>query len=292
MHRCPVGSACPRSRSHNSGYMAHNGTLVADNEGFATSYFDRAAETYGRIGTDFFSSLGRGLVDRTGIPPGSAVLDIGAGTGAVAAPAAVQAGPGGKVVAIDVSRPMLLRLVARVHDELAAPILPVEMDAGSLGLADSSLDIVLSGPVLTSLRQPEQAVGEALRVLRSGGRLGLCVVPGWWWQEDPRWDWHAEILRDLGLSFPSAPSSGPRLAEALLRGPVGEVEINEQIEALRWETDDEFWRWGWSHGWRSVMEQMTKPQLATYRAGIRAHFDAPRPIEGQIVATLATSTRC
>lgn len=256
------------------------------------SSFDRAARTYGLVGTDFFSDLGATLVAQTPVPASARVLDIGAGTGAVTLPAARRAGSHGVVVAIDTSQPMLLRLAARRHTADAAPILPVVMDCLQLGLPDESQDVVVSGLVLSSLANPGAAINQASRVLRPGGSLGLSIAPGWWWQEDPGWQWHDDLVRGLGLSFSSVPSMGRSLVERLLiDAPLGAVHLTEESRALRWDNWEEFWRWGWSHGWRTVLEGMTESQLGAYEAESRMRLDRSPSIEGRIIATLATATR-
>ncbi len=256
------------------------------------SAFDRAAPTYGLVGTDFFSDLGRRLVDWTQVDPGSRVLDVGAGTGAVTMPVAAQSGPRGRVTAIDMSEPMLRRLEARQFGADFAPVSVAVMDAARLGLLDQSEDAAVSGLVLSSLPQPQATVQEMCRVVRSGGRLGLSIAPGWWWQEDPRWTWHAELMDELGVPFSQVPSSGGDFAQrALADRPVRDVDVFEVIEGISWASWAEFWAWCWSHGWRSVLEGFTGRQLDVYRSSAEHALGGRSLIEGRIVATLATATR-
>jgi SAM-dependent methyltransferase len=257
----------------------------------ASPGFDRAAATYGLVGTDFFSDLGHLLVDQTQVVPGARVLDVGAGTGAVTSAAVARSGPRGRVMAIDVSEPMVRRLQAREFGADSAPVVVAIMDAARLGLQDHSEDTVVSGLVLTSLARPEAAVHEMCRVLRSGGRLGISVAPGWWWQEDPRWAWHAELLDSLNASFSQTPSSGGDFAQRVLDGEtVRDVGVIEEIKAIRWVSWDEFWAWRWSHGWRTVLESFTDRQLAAYRSSAEHALGGCSLIEGRVIATLATAT--
>ena len=76
-------------------------------------------------------------------------------------------------MAIDVSEPMLRRLEASEFGADSAPVVVTIVDAA---------------------------------------RLGLYVAPGWRWQEDPRWVWHAELVDSLGVSFAQTPSSGGDIA--------------------------------------------------------------------------------
>jgi ubiquinone/menaquinone biosynthesis C-methylase UbiE len=56
-------------------------------------------------------------LDRIGLQPGERGLDIGAGPGRIAIPAAQRLGPEGKLVAVDIQPAMLERLCARVEKE-------------------------------------------------------------------------------------------------------------------------------------------------------------------------------
>jgi ubiquinone/menaquinone biosynthesis C-methylase UbiE len=268
------------------------GTSHQASSPLAPSAFDRAALTYGLVGTDFFSDLGHCLVRQTRVDRGAKVLDVGAGTGAVTLPAAASSGPGGRVTAIDASEPMLRRLGAQDFGASSAPVVAAVMDATKLGIRDSSEDAVVSGLVLSSLPRPDAAMHEICRVLRPGGRLGFSVAPGWWWQEDPRWTWHAELVDRVGVSFAQTPSSGGDFARRALAGqPLRGVDVIEEIRTIRWGSWAEFWAWCWSHGWRGVLERLTGAQLAAYRTGTEQALEGRSSIEGRIIATLVTATR-
>lgn len=58
--------------------------------------FSRAAESYDRVGPDFFSHFGHRLVELVEVRPGATVLDVATGTGAALLPAAERARPGGR----------------------------------------------------------------------------------------------------------------------------------------------------------------------------------------------------
>ena len=54
-----------------------------------------------------FAPVVDAVMTRAGLTPGERVLDLGTGTGAVAERAAEVVGPGGYVVGVDISAPML-----------------------------------------------------------------------------------------------------------------------------------------------------------------------------------------
>ena len=69
--------------------------------------FTQAASGYDEGGTEFFTDMGRRLVEQAQVRPGARVLDVGCGKGAVTLPAARLAGEGGHVTGIDLAGPML-----------------------------------------------------------------------------------------------------------------------------------------------------------------------------------------
>ncbi len=65
------------------------------------SIYDGAAPTYERVGPSFFSYFAERLLAATDVQPGSRVLDVATGSGAVLLRATRLAGPNGFVAGID-----------------------------------------------------------------------------------------------------------------------------------------------------------------------------------------------
>jgi ubiquinone/menaquinone biosynthesis C-methylase UbiE len=112
-----------------------------------------------------------GLLD---IAAGEHVLDVGCGSGAVTREIARRVGSGGLVVGLDRS-PELLAVARELSQEagLDDRVTFCDGDALRLPLRDSSFDVVLCATVLSHVPNGEAAVPELVRVLRSGGRLGV-----------------------------------------------------------------------------------------------------------------------
>jgi ubiquinone/menaquinone biosynthesis C-methylase UbiE len=110
------------------------------------------------------------IVEHLGIGPGDEVLDVACGTGNAALPAALR---GARVVALDLV-PELLDVARERAAEAGVEVELLEGDAEELPFADESFDVVLS--VFGVMFAPRHAVAaqEAARVLRPGGRIGLC----------------------------------------------------------------------------------------------------------------------
>jgi len=112
------------------------------------------------------------LLDRIRLQPNETVLDIACGTGAVTRLAATQTRCG-RLVGIDLNSAMLA--VARSLPLTEPPIEWVEGSALSLPFPAKSFDVVLCQLGLQFFPDRPLALREMLRVLRSGGRVGLSV---------------------------------------------------------------------------------------------------------------------
>jgi len=128
-----------------------------------------ASGDYPTIATDFTAGLGRVLVDAAGIKEGDRVLDVAAGTGAVAVPAA-QAG--GHVIASDLA-PELFVAGRSYAAEHGVDIDWEEADAEALPYADHAFDAVLSCLGVMFAPHHQKAADQLTRVCRPGGTIGL-----------------------------------------------------------------------------------------------------------------------
>lgn len=91
------------------------------------------------------------LLAQAGIAVGQRVLDVATGTGEAAILAADRVGGAGKVVGIDVSRPMLGVAAAKKTEP---PIVLLQMDAEALAFKDESFDAVVCQLGLMFLPDP------------------------------------------------------------------------------------------------------------------------------------------
>jgi ubiquinone/menaquinone biosynthesis C-methylase UbiE len=140
------------------------------------------------------------LVARAGIGPGSRVLDVASGLGPVARLAAEAAGPGGRVVATDISPAMLALAAARPADPRWAPIEHLQCPAAAIAAEDDSFDAVLCQHGLQFFPDRAEAAAEMRRVARPGG----IVVVSTWAAERPLGLFGPinETLRESGLAEP------------------------------------------------------------------------------------------
>ena len=112
------------------------------------------------------------LLDAARIAPGQSILDVATGTGAAARAARDRAGPGGEVVAGDISVTMLD--VARRNPENAG-IAFEQFDGHKLPYPDARFDCVICQLGLAFFDDPGRGLAEFRRVLKTGGRAAAIV---------------------------------------------------------------------------------------------------------------------
>jgi demethylmenaquinone methyltransferase/2-methoxy-6-polyprenyl-1,4-benzoquinol methylase len=134
--------------------------------------FDEAAPGYDKA--EALTGLGSGawyrreVLQRNGLKPGMALLDVAAGTGLVTVPGVELVGPQGRVWALDPSPGMLAELRKKVDVETIVAY------AEAIPLPDAQVDFVSMGYALRHVGDLNLAFAEYLRVLRPGGRV--CIM--------------------------------------------------------------------------------------------------------------------
>jgi ubiquinone/menaquinone biosynthesis C-methylase UbiE len=146
--------------------------------------WDLAAADYEPLWQTQLARAQTALMAGVSLALGQRVLDVACGTGLIAFAAAQAVGREGHVVGVDLSGEMVDAARRRAHEREVTSARFERMDAGHLDLPDAGFDVALCALSLMYMPDPEQAVREMRRVLRSGGRLGLAV-----WGERSRCGW-------------------------------------------------------------------------------------------------------
>jgi ubiquinone/menaquinone biosynthesis C-methylase UbiE len=128
-----------------------------------------ASGDYPTLAQDLIWTLGPTLVEASDVRSGQLVLDVAAGSGNVAIPAAER---GANVVASDLT-PELFDAGRRIAAERGVEIDWREADAEALPFPDSAFDAVLSCVGVMFAPHHKDSADELVRVLRPGGTLGL-----------------------------------------------------------------------------------------------------------------------
>jgi SAM-dependent methyltransferase len=130
-----------------------------------------ALGNYHAVATEIIPALGPVLVEATGIGPGDHVLDVAAGAGNVAIPAAAT---GARVIATDLTPELLDQ--GRADASARGVRLDWQVaDVEHLPFEDGTFDVVTSCVGAMFAPHHQQTADELVRVCRPGGRIGLIA---------------------------------------------------------------------------------------------------------------------
>src|SRR5262245_37420005 len=170
---------------------------------------------------------------------GCRLLDVGTGTGLVAAAAAAD--HGAAVVALDVSPVMLAHARARVAP-LGIPL--VAGDAAALPCRDESFDAATCHLALVFVDSPDDALAEIHRVLRPGGHVAVTAMAR------PETTAYGPVLEALGrhaarprevLRRLCSLGGSERLGALLAGAGFHDARIERLERELRWTSFAEYW---------------------------------------------------
>ncbi|MHB8666447.1 MAG: class I SAM-dependent methyltransferase [Burkholderiales bacterium] len=145
-----------------------------DRQAYLREMFDKTAADYDHIEAIFAWGSGsryrRQALVRGGLKPGMKVLDVGVGTGLLAAQACILTGSAALVTGVDPSPGMMAAA------KLPEAMVLIEGRAESLPFPDNHFDFLSMGYALRHISDLAVAFAEFERVLKPGGRLCLLEI--------------------------------------------------------------------------------------------------------------------
>jgi ubiquinone/menaquinone biosynthesis C-methylase UbiE len=235
----------------------------------AKTTYNAAAEFFDDRALGFWERFGQATVDRLTLAPGGRVLDVCAGAGASAIPAAVQVGPTGRVVAVDLAE-NLLALAQDKGRHLGLCNLEIRLgDLEALDYRPESFDAVVIVFGIFFLPDMTASVSGLWRLVKPGGQLAVTT-----W--GPRlfepanslfWDAVAAVRPDLARAYnPWDGLTDPGAVRSLLldAGATGvDVEPVSGTHPLR--SSEDFWTIVLGSGFRATYDAMsTEEQHAVH----------------------------
>lgn len=208
---------------------------------------------YPAVAAEVVPALGPILVDAAGVRPGDRVLDIGAGSGNAAIPAALA---GGQVVASDLT-PELFEAGRALAAARGAELTWAEADAHALPYADGAFDTVLSCLGIMFAPFHRTAADELVRVTRPAGSIGLVA-----WTPD------GFIGQMFAAMRPYAPAPPPGAQPAPLWGDEGHVRdlVGDRVTDVRAEVRSlPVTRFATAAEFRDFFKAVYGPTIAVYR---------------------------
>ncbi|HEX2897865.1 MAG TPA: class I SAM-dependent methyltransferase [candidate division Zixibacteria bacterium] len=140
--------------------------------------WDKMSDIYADAIDPRFVPVVAHLMRRGNPAPGSTVLDLGTGTGAVAFECAAKLGSNVQVTAVDISPKMLDVARERAKKHSLANMSFVEGSAEQIPALDQSHDIILSSLCMMFVIDRAKAAREIARVLRPAGKFVASVWAG------------------------------------------------------------------------------------------------------------------
>ena len=134
--------------------------------------WDRSASFYDAHVASFTAKYARDALDLTGVKAGHRVIDVAAGTGALALAAAQR---GAHVLATDFSRGMVEWMRAKAHQLALSDFEVAEMDGQALTVPDASFDRAFSVFGLMFFPDRKKGFAELRRVLAPGGAAAVVT---------------------------------------------------------------------------------------------------------------------
>jgi arsenite methyltransferase len=213
------------------------GRALAERLGYPTE--DLAAIPAAAI--ESFAGVGY-FLDLAAITPGEAVLDLGSGSGTDSFVAALETGPDGRVVGVDMTEAQLAKSRRLAEDSGFAQVV---FRAGYIErppVEDAGFDCVISNGVINLSPDKPAVFAAAARALRPGGRLAL-----------------ADIVSEKQL--PEGVTCDASLWAACIGGAMQRDGYREAIEAAGFEVE----AWRENDAYRFVSERAAN---ATQKYGV------------------------
>ncbi len=204
--------------------------------------YDEIAEVYEQIMVPhFFVRPATDLLDMLALAKEERMLDLGSGTGVGILGAKMRLGPESVVVGLDRSLGMLSQASGKDVALLVNGALP------GLPVRDAVFDVITANFLMNHIFPYEAALGEIVRALRSGGKLGMSV-----WGEvenevDSAWTSVSHHFMDketmaeaLERALPSERwfSSSKNLEEALRAAGLQNVQMKRMTYRIEMSLED------------------------------------------------------
>jgi ubiquinone/menaquinone biosynthesis C-methylase UbiE len=288
--RTNVGVDILGGTSGAGGRTLHEAKLKAQNT------YNAAADFFDDPALGFWDRFGSATIDRLNLTPGASVLDVCAGTGASALPAAVQVGPSGKVVAVDLAENLLGLAKQKAQRRGLTNVEFRLSDVDALEYPPEDFDAVVCVFGIFFLPDMTSATTKLWRLIKPGGRLAITTWGPRLWEPASSLFWNAvnQVRPDLTRAYnPWDSLTEPDALRSLLAEAGASDVVVEPVDGTHpLRTRDDFWTIVLGSGYRATYEAMTPTERRAVHDDVMASIDARNiaNIETNVVFALATKS--
>jgi ubiquinone/menaquinone biosynthesis C-methylase UbiE len=240
------------------------GSSVNNPKAKAAAVYNAAADYFDDPALAFWERFGEGTVDRLGLRTGASVLDVCAGSGASAIPAALRVGSGGQVVAVDLAEGLVALGVEKARRLGLGNVEFLTKDLESLTHPAESFDAVVIVFGIFFLPDWHAALALLWRMVKPGGQLAVTTwgpgvfEPG----SSVFWDEVATIRPGLHRAYnPWDELTDPHaVRELLTRAGAEQVLVEEVSSTHPLRSPEDFWAIVLGTGYRATYDAMTQDE--------------------------------
>jgi O-methyltransferase/aklanonic acid methyltransferase len=258
--------------------------------------FNRAAASYDRLGVEFFTPMGRRLVERVAPRPGERVLDVGCGRGASLFPSAELVGPTGHVLGIDIAPAMVDEARSEADRQGLTNVEVRVLDGEHPDLPARSFDVVTGSYSLIFIPDAPAAIARYAEVLAENGRIAFTspvftddtfpflppmftdLIPLELLRNLPP-EWQPDALRRRFNSWLGRVSD---LRRTMHRAGFRSVEVVDEPVPLVAESGEAWVDWSHTQGMRLLWQHLPPAESQQLRERLITALDALRDGDGPL----------
>jgi ubiquinone/menaquinone biosynthesis C-methylase UbiE len=233
--------------------------------------YNAAADYFDDPALGFWDRFGRDTIDRLNLAPGNWVLDVCAGTGASAIPAAVQVGPTGKVIAVDLSENLLALAEQKARQRGLSNL---EIQVGDIDALDYPPEFDAVAIVFGIFFLPDMSAATTglWRMVKPGGQLAVTTWGPRLWEPGSTIFWNAvnDVRPDLTRAYnPWDSLTDPDAVRSLLLSAgADDVHVEAVSGSHPLRSPDDFWNIVLGSGYRATHDAMTADEQLAVRSRV------------------------
>jgi SAM-dependent methyltransferase len=224
------------------------------------------------------------LLDRAGVRPGQAAIDLGCGPRGILDLLAARVSPGGRVVGLDADPAHTAMAAAFVSARALSGVEIVTADARHTGLPAGSFDLVHARTLLVNLPDPAAVMAEVVRLAKPGGAVAvaepdtehaLCYPP------NRAFDRICEIFPVVFSRNGADPAIGRRVPELFRDAGLTDIKVESRTQMYPPGNSRRTIRLDLVNAMRPQIVEMglaSGPELDELDAAARPHLEDPRTV--------------